>query len=107
VSDCAIQIGPAAVRGLLRHAGAIVPRRGRGDTDPPAVLRTLGVTSRDAEVLLLVGEGRANQVIAERLFLSPRNVEKHIERLLAKNGTARRTELAAYAARTLTPPPAG
>ena len=97
----------AAVRGLLRRAGAVVPRRGRGDADLPIALRTLGVTSREADVLLLVGEGRANREIAERLFLSPRTVEKHIERLLAKTGTARRTELAVYAARTLAPPPAG
>jgi DNA-binding CsgD family transcriptional regulator/tetratricopeptide (TPR) repeat protein len=96
----------AAVRGLLRRAGAVVPRRGRGDTKMPAALRALGVTSREADVLVLVREGRANREIAERLFLSPRTIEKHVERLLAKTGTTRRTELIAYAARLLDPPPA-
>lgn len=91
----------AAVRGLLRRAGAVVPRRGRGDSEVPATLRTLGVTSRETDVLVLVAEGRANREIAERLFLSPRTVEKHVERLLAKTGTGRRTELVAYAARIL------
>lgn len=90
-----------AVRGLLRRAGGTVPRRGRGDAEVPAGLRELGVTSRETDVLLLVAEGRANREIAERLFLSPRTVEKHVERLLAKTGTGRRAELVAYAVRVL------
>ena len=32
-------------------------------------------------------------------MLSPRTVEKHVERLLAKTGLAKRTELVAFAAR--------
>jgi DNA-binding CsgD family transcriptional regulator len=91
----------AAVRGLLRRAGAPVPRRGRGDAEVPEPLRALGVTSRETDVLLLVAEGRANREIADRLFLSPRTVEKHVERLLAKTRTVRRAELVAYAARVL------
>jgi DNA-binding CsgD family transcriptional regulator len=57
------------------------------------------VTAREADVLALVAEGRANREIAERLFLSPRTVEKHVERLLAKTGATRRAELAAWAVR--------
>jgi DNA-binding CsgD family transcriptional regulator len=90
----------AALRGLLRRAGAAVPRRGR-DAELPAALRQRAVTAREADVLALVAEGRANREIAERLFLSPRTVEKHVERLLAKTGVARRAELAAWAAREL------
>ncbi|MBN9111743.1 MAG: AAA family ATPase [Pseudonocardia sp.] len=90
----------AAVRGLLRRAGVAVPRRGRGGAEVPATLRALGVTSRETDVLRLVAEGCSTREIAERLFLSPRTVEKHVERLLAKTGTTRRTELVAYAART-------
>ena len=90
----------AALRGLLRRAGEVVPRRGH-DADLPAVLRERAVTTREADVLALVAEGRANREIAERLFLSPRTVEKHVERLLTKTGVARRTELAAWAAREL------
>jgi DNA-binding CsgD family transcriptional regulator len=48
-----------------------------------------------------VAEGRANREIAERLFLSPRTVEKHVERLLAKTGVTRRAELVAWAAREM------
>jgi DNA-binding CsgD family transcriptional regulator len=88
-----------ALRGLLRRAGAVVPRRGRGDASVPAELQTLGITSRETDVLLLIAEGRGNREVAEHLYLSPRTVEKHVERLLAKTGLARRGELIAFAAR--------
>jgi DNA-binding CsgD family transcriptional regulator len=90
----------AALRGLLRRAGEAVPRRA-GDAELPAALRQRAVTAREADVLALVAEGRANREIAERLFLSPRTVEKHVERLLAKTGATRRAELAAWAVREL------
>ncbi|MDT7565121.1 MAG: hypothetical protein QOG76_3745 [Pseudonocardiales bacterium] len=50
-------------------------------------------------VLLLVAEGLPNRVIAERLYLSSRTVEKHVERLLAKTGSSNRAQLATYALR--------
>lgn len=90
-----------ALRGQLRRSGAVVPRRGRGTTAVPARLRALHVTSREADVLALVAEGCGNREIAERLVLSPRTVEKHVEHLLAKTGRTRRTELVADAAALL------
>lgn len=47
----------------------------------------------------LVADGLTNREIAERLFLSPRTVEKHVERLLAKTGVQNRSQLVARAAR--------
>jgi DNA-binding CsgD family transcriptional regulator len=87
----------AACRGLLRRAGAPVPRPRRGGTVVPPDLRAIGVTSREAEVLVLVAEGLTNQEIGARLHLSPRTVEKHVASLLAKTGHRRRTQLAGYA----------
>jgi len=87
----------AACRRLLRRAGSPVPRRRPGDARLPSQLRALGVTEREAEVLLLVAEGLGNREIAERMFLSPRTVEKHVASLLAKTGL-RRTQLAGYSA---------
>jgi DNA-binding CsgD family transcriptional regulator len=89
----------AACRALLRRAGAPVPRPGRGDPAVPANLRALGVTSREADVLVLVAEGLTNHELAERLHLSPRTVEKHVASLLAKTGCRRRAQLAGYSAR--------
>jgi DNA-binding CsgD family transcriptional regulator len=87
----------AACRGLLRRAGAPVPRRRPEDAALPEPLRISQVTAREAEVLRLVAAGLTNREIAERLFLSPRTVEKHVASLLVKTGL-RRAQLAGYLA---------
>ena len=86
----------AACRALLRQAGAPVPRPS-GHGDLPGSLRALGVTEREADVLRLVAQGLGNREIAERMFLSPRTVEKHVASLLAKTGL-RRAQLTGYSA---------
>ena len=87
----------AACRGLLRRAGAPVPRHRAGDGELPGRLRALGVTEREADVLRLVAQGLGNREIAEQMFLSPRTVEKHVASLLAKTGL-RRGQLSGYSA---------
>ncbi len=42
------------------------------------------LTNRELEVARLVGTGMTNRQIAEQLFLSPRTVEVHLSRILAK-----------------------
>jgi DNA-binding CsgD family transcriptional regulator len=91
----------SACRGLLRRAGSPVPRRGRHAAALPEGLRRIGVTAREHEVLELVAQGLDNRGVAQRLVISPRTVEKHVERLLAKTGLAKRIELVAFAARGL------
>jgi DNA-binding NarL/FixJ family response regulator len=44
------------------------------------------LTEREREVLALIAEGRSNQGIAETLVLSPKTVEAHVGRILAKLG---------------------
>jgi DNA-binding CsgD family transcriptional regulator len=91
----------SACRSLLRRAGAPVPRHRAGDDQIPGELRARGVTGREVEVLRQLGEGRSNREIGERLYLSPRTVERHVANLTAKVGVERRAELVAFAARTL------
>jgi DNA-binding CsgD family transcriptional regulator len=98
-ADSGHQRVAAACRSLLQTAGAPVPRRGRGNSPVPQELRGAGVTSRETDVLTLVGAGMSNVEIAGRLYLSPRTVETHIGRLLAKTGRADRAELVALAIR--------
>jgi DNA-binding CsgD family transcriptional regulator len=86
-------------RAILRDAGATVPRRGRGRSVVPGPLRAAGVTSREVDVLWLVGKGLSNPQVAERLVLSPRTVEKHVAALLRKTGATDRTALATLATR--------
>ncbi len=75
-----------------------------------ALLRSLGVrlagarssqvlTAREAEVLELLSLGLSNRQVADRLVLSPKTVEHHVSRLLAKLGLRNRSEAAAYAVR--------
>lgn len=85
-------------RAVVRESGGRVPRR-TALPPLPAALAARGLTAREADVLALVAEGLQNRTIAERLYLSVRTVEKHVERLLAKTGASTRTELAAWAMR--------
>ncbi|MGE2725846.1 LuxR C-terminal-related transcriptional regulator [Mycolicibacterium pulveris] len=52
------------------------------------------LTDREAEIVMLLGEGLTNRAIAERLTLSIRTVESHIYRAMMKTGTTSRDELA-------------
>jgi DNA-binding CsgD family transcriptional regulator len=65
---------------------------------------SLPLTEREAEVVMLIGEGLSNRAVAQRLTLSIRTVESHIYRAMLKTGTTSREELAAllprYRART-------
>jgi DNA-binding NarL/FixJ family response regulator len=42
------------------------------------------LTEREREVLALMAEGRSNQAIGERLFLSPKTVEAHVHRIFTR-----------------------
>jgi len=93
-------------RGLAEPARSVTIMRrqlsgGRRKVGPGTDDRRVAgaITLREREVLGLVAEGLPNRSIAARLYLSPRTVEKHVERLLAKTGTANRAQLATYALR--------
>jgi serine/threonine-protein kinase len=80
---------------LGEFAGA-VRRVGSGESviDPDVVARLVGrspeagrlarLTDREREVLALMAEGRSNQAISERLFLSERTVETHVAAIFGK-----------------------
>jgi DNA-binding CsgD family transcriptional regulator len=84
-----------ACRAFLRVAGVPLPRRPSAQDGVPEELKAAGVTMRELDVLRLIAEGRTNKDVAEALYLSPRTVEKHVERLLLKTGAPNRTALAA------------
>ena len=86
-----------ACRALLRRAGETTPQRRRGAEAIPPSLRQVGVTVREYEVLELLADRLTNQEIGRQLFVSPRTVETHVTRLLAKTGMADRAALARHA----------
>ena len=56
-----------------------------------------GLTSREAEVLGLVATGMTNAQVAERLFLSPRTVQRHLNSVYHKLGVGSRTAATRFA----------
>lgn len=54
------------------------------------------LTSREEEVAALVAQGLTNRQIAERLTISKRTVDTHIEHAKAKLGFTTRTQIAAW-----------
>jgi predicted ATPase/DNA-binding CsgD family transcriptional regulator len=69
------------------------------------VLPEVGISAREAEVLVALGEHLTNAEIAARLFISVRTVESHVSSMLRKLQVNDRRALAAIAA-TLTAGPA-
>jgi len=73
-----------------------VRRVGRGGTaiDPEVVAQLVGrrrerdpldaLSPREREVLSLMAEGRSNRAICEKLFLSPKTVETHVNSIFGK-----------------------
>ncbi|MBI5583677.1 MAG: response regulator transcription factor [Deltaproteobacteria bacterium] len=55
------------------------------------------LTSREREVLKLIGEGYKNKGIADQLNISPKTVEKHRANLMEKLNLHNTSELTAYA----------
>ncbi|GAA1123465.1 AAA family ATPase [Kribbella jejuensis] len=62
--------------------------------------RSSALSEREAEVARLVGQGLTNRRIAEKLVISERTAENHVQHILAKLGFANRSQIAAWIART-------
>ena len=54
------------------------------------------LTRREAEITELLGQGLSNKQIADRLVISQRTVESHVENILAKFGFTSRAQVAAW-----------
>jgi DNA-binding response OmpR family regulator/DNA-binding CsgD family transcriptional regulator len=70
-----------------------------GDSD--LLKRRLGLTHREAEVLIWIAGGKPNRDIGEILGISPRTVNKHLEQIFTKLGVENRASAAAQATKIL------
>jgi predicted ATPase/DNA-binding CsgD family transcriptional regulator len=62
------------------------------------------LTAREREVASLIAGGKSNKAIAERLILSPRTIDGHVERILNKLGFQSRTQVATWVSQRTQPP---
>jgi DNA-binding NarL/FixJ family response regulator len=83
------KLDPDAVTAVVEAAGGTPQRR--------ADIRPAGLSEREVEVLRLVAEGLSNREVAERLFISPRTAEHHVQHIYAKIGVSSRASAALFA----------
>jgi DNA-binding CsgD family transcriptional regulator len=82
---------------FLASATAMIPH-----THPLSLLRATkqalsGLTPREREVATLIGQGKSNREIADRLVVSERTVETHVRNVLTKLDFTSRSRIAAWA----------
>ena len=79
-----------AIRYALGEAAAAVEER------DPAPRGSVGLTRRQLQIARLVAHGLTNREIADRLFISERTAEGHIEQIRNKLGFSSRVQIAAW-----------
>ncbi|MEU9179816.1 response regulator transcription factor [Streptomyces sp. NPDC048550] len=112
VKDMALDDILAAVRVVAAGDALIAPgvtRRLIADFvagPAPTPERAPAITSREQEVLTLVGRGRSNSEIAQDLFITVATTKSHVARLLTKLDARDRVQLVikAYEMGLVTPP---
>lgn len=83
--------GRAPLRNGLAAVVARLRRTPAGEAQPGAPIGTHPLTRREHEIVMLVAEGLTNAQIAERLWISPGTVRRHLQNSFAKLGVHTRT----------------
>ncbi|MEU9480545.1 response regulator transcription factor [Streptomyces sp. NPDC048191] len=81
-------LDPATTARLMRSL------RTDPDEVPSPTSELAAPSSRERDILALIGDGLTNRQISERLYLSENTVKNHISRLLAELGVRRRVQAA-------------
>jgi DNA-binding NarL/FixJ family response regulator len=89
----------AARRGELQLDPAVARRLTLSLRATPRDEPTAELTTRELEVLRLVGAGKANKEIAAELSISERTARTHVSNILGKLGLTSRTQAALWAVR--------
>jgi DNA-binding NarL/FixJ family response regulator len=67
---------------------------GHNDRERSALTRLAGLTERERDVAVAIGQGRSNAEIAGELFMSVATVKAHVTRILMKLGATNRVQVA-------------
>jgi DNA-binding CsgD family transcriptional regulator len=98
LARAADDVGPAAADRLRAEGGRMaftdLLAQAMAEPEPAHPL-----TAREREVADLVAQGLTNGQVAERLFISPRTVETHVEHVKQKLGVRTRAEVVAWVVR--------
>lgn len=72
------------------------PEASEMERNSKAIADEFGLSAREYEILVLLGQGYTTQSVARSLVLSPYTVQTHIKHIYAKTGIHRRSELMDY-----------
>lgn len=87
------QVTRSLIEAFVSTGGAAPPGDATADPAPTAVPGIEQLTTREREVLALVGAGRSNHEIATHLVLSPLTAKTHVSRIMGKLGARDRAQL--------------
>jgi DNA-binding CsgD family transcriptional regulator len=97
IETLADEILDPALRSGFREAALAQLPRPRPGAGRRAIKREFGgLTPRERDIAILVGQGRSNRAIATALVLSERTVQKHVSNILGKLSLETRGEIAAW-----------
>lgn len=78
-------------------AAKLMPKLLKQTVSSNGITQNIPLTERELEIVKLIGEGKTNKEIANRLFLSVGTVKNHITHILQELDLRDRTQLAIYA----------
>lgn len=101
-ADAAAELRTLEASGALEHraSNAVLVAAGHGEPQAPSRRREqhpAGLTRREVEVLRLAAKGLTTRQIAERLVISPKTADHHIQHIYGKIGTSTRAAAALWA----------
>jgi HD-GYP domain-containing protein (c-di-GMP phosphodiesterase class II) len=100
--DAASELRRLAAQGVLEHraAHAVLVAAGHGEPEAPAPGRPRnpgGLSHREVDVLRLAARGLTTRAIADRLYISPKTADHHIQHIYDKIGVSTRAAAALWA----------
>jgi len=98
LAEACEELERGALRGVLHPDAVSAVVAGAWGTKPTVrVSRPAGLSERQVEVLRLVAEGLTNRQIAQRLVVSARTAEHHVQDIYTKIGASSRAAAALFA----------